>query len=59
MELEETSVAVPKVQISQKAEATGSVSVEEIDLDGKSVTLKNNSEKVNTVLKETSIKQSL
>lgn len=45
VELEEMSVAAPKVQISQKAEATGSVSIEEIDLEGKSVTLKNNSEK--------------
>uniref|UniRef100_A0A8C1TA57 Lamin B2 n=1 Tax=Cyprinus carpio TaxID=7962 RepID=A0A8C1TA57_CYPCA len=45
VELEETSIAVPKVQISQEAEATGSVSIEEIDLEGKSVTLRNNSDK--------------
>uniref|UniRef100_A0A8C1D8K1 Lamin B2 n=1 Tax=Cyprinus carpio carpio TaxID=630221 RepID=A0A8C1D8K1_CYPCA len=43
--LEETSIAAPKVQISQEAEATGSVSIEEIDLEGKSVTLRNNSDK--------------
>uniref|UniRef100_A0A8C2L8V4 Lamin B2 n=1 Tax=Cyprinus carpio TaxID=7962 RepID=A0A8C2L8V4_CYPCA len=45
VELEEASTAAPKVQISQEAEATGSVSVEEIDLEGKSVTLRNNSDK--------------
>uniref|UniRef100_A0A8C1REF2 Lamin B2 n=1 Tax=Cyprinus carpio TaxID=7962 RepID=A0A8C1REF2_CYPCA len=45
VELEETSIAAPKVQISQEAEATGSVSIEEIDLEGKSVTLRNNSDK--------------
>ncbi|XP_056614226.1 lamin-B2 [Triplophysa dalaica] len=45
VELEATAVAVPKVQISQNAEATGSVSIEEIDLEGKSITLMNNSEK--------------
>uniref|UniRef100_A0AAY4CSG4 Lamin B2 n=1 Tax=Denticeps clupeoides TaxID=299321 RepID=A0AAY4CSG4_9TELE len=36
---------VPKVHINQEAAATGSVSIEEIDLEGKSVTLKNNSDK--------------
>lgn len=45
VELEESSTAGPKVQISQQAEATGSVSIEEIDLEGKSVTLRNNSDK--------------
>uniref|UniRef100_A0A672SMU4 Lamin-B2-like n=1 Tax=Sinocyclocheilus grahami TaxID=75366 RepID=A0A672SMU4_SINGR len=45
VELEEASTAAPKVQISQEAEATGSVSIEEIDLEGKSVTLRNNSDK--------------
>ncbi|XP_073700199.1 lamin-B2 [Garra rufa] len=45
VELEEASTVAPKVQISQEAEATGSVSIEEIDLEGKSVTLRNNSEK--------------
>lgn len=45
VELEEASGAAPKVQISQEAEATGSVSIEEIDLEGKSVTLRNNSDK--------------
>ncbi|XP_039622992.1 lamin-B2 [Polypterus senegalus] len=34
-----------KVHISQKAEASGSISIEEIDLEGKSVQLKNNSDK--------------
>ncbi|XP_036410193.1 lamin-B2-like [Megalops cyprinoides] len=46
VELEESGAALlPKVHISQEAEATGSVTIEEIDLDGKSVTLKNVSEK--------------
>ncbi|TRY60372.1 hypothetical protein DNTS_025784 [Danionella cerebrum] len=45
VELEEESSVAPKIQISQEAEATGSVSVEEIDLEGKSVTLRNNSDK--------------
>ncbi|KAL1252009.1 hypothetical protein QQF64_019805, partial [Cirrhinus molitorella] len=45
VELEGASTAAPKVQISQEAEATGSVSIEEIDLEGKSVTLRNNSDK--------------
>ncbi|KAG7456553.1 hypothetical protein MATL_G00237060 [Megalops atlanticus] len=46
VELEESGAALlPKVRISQEAEATGSVAIEEIDLDGKSVTLKNVSEK--------------
>uniref|UniRef100_A0A671RKT7 Lamin-B2-like n=1 Tax=Sinocyclocheilus anshuiensis TaxID=1608454 RepID=A0A671RKT7_9TELE len=45
VELEKASTAAPKVQISQEAEATGSVSIEEIDLEGKSVTLRNNSDK--------------
>uniref|UniRef100_A0A8C9WCB9 Lamin B2 n=1 Tax=Scleropages formosus TaxID=113540 RepID=A0A8C9WCB9_SCLFO len=35
----------PKVHVSQEAEATGSITIEEIDLEGKSVTLKNSSEK--------------
>lgn len=45
VELEEESSAGPKVQVSQEAEATGNVSVDEIDLEGKSVTLRNNSDK--------------
>ncbi|KAF4097374.1 hypothetical protein G5714_021382 [Onychostoma macrolepis] len=49
VELEEASTAAPKVQISQEAEATGSVSIEEIDLEGKSVTLRNNSDKDQTL----------
>ncbi|XP_051550656.1 lamin-B2-like [Myxocyprinus asiaticus] len=44
VELEE-STAAPKFQINQEAEATGNVSIEEIDLEGKSVTLRNNSDK--------------
>lgn len=45
VELEEASSSAPKVQVSQEAEATGSVSIEDIDLEGKSVTLRNNSDK--------------
>ncbi|XP_051549347.1 lamin-L(II)-like [Myxocyprinus asiaticus] len=45
VELEGESTAAPKVQINQEAEATGNVSIEEIDLEGKSVTLRNNSDK--------------
>ncbi|KAI1891801.1 hypothetical protein AGOR_G00147490 [Albula goreensis] len=44
VEAEET-ITVPKIHISQDAEATGGITIEEIDLEGKSVTLKNNSEK--------------
>jgi len=48
VELVEEAVAVaasaPKIHVSQEAEATGSITIEEIDLEGKSVTLKNNSE---------------
>uniref|UniRef100_A0A6Q2XJ57 Lamin B2 n=1 Tax=Esox lucius TaxID=8010 RepID=A0A6Q2XJ57_ESOLU len=45
MELEELSLVVPQVHISQDAEAVGIVTIEETDLDGKCVTLKNNSDK--------------
>ncbi|XP_073718346.1 lamin-B2 [Misgurnus anguillicaudatus] len=45
VELEEGSTGASKFHISQKAEATGSVSIEEINLDGKSVTLRNSSDK--------------
>ncbi|KAL7867089.1 hypothetical protein AOLI_G00149030 [Acnodon oligacanthus] len=43
--VEEELVSAPNVHISQQAEATGSITIEEIDLEGKSVTLKNNSDK--------------
>uniref|UniRef100_A0A8B9HPD0 Lamin B2 n=1 Tax=Astyanax mexicanus TaxID=7994 RepID=A0A8B9HPD0_ASTMX len=43
--VEEEPVSAPSVRISQQAEATGGVTVEEIDLEGKSVTLKNNADK--------------
>ncbi|XP_030647024.1 lamin-B2-like isoform X2 [Chanos chanos] len=43
VEVEESSAA--SVQISQEAQATGGVSIEEIDLEGKCVTLKNNMDK--------------
>lgn len=45
VELEEASTGASKFHISQKAEAKGSVSIEEINLDGKSVTLRNSSDK--------------
>ncbi|KAL1022874.1 hypothetical protein UPYG_G00033580 [Umbra pygmaea] len=45
VELEEGSVIVPQFHISQEAEAVGMVTIEETDLDGKCVTLKNNSDK--------------
>lgn len=45
VELEEGSTGASKFHISQKAEAKGSVSIEEINLDGKSVTLRNSSDK--------------
>ncbi|XP_041696539.1 lamin-B2 [Coregonus clupeaformis] len=45
VELEEESVVVPQVHISQEAEAVGSVAIEETDLEGKCVTLKNDSDK--------------
>ncbi|XP_063057279.1 lamin-B2 [Engraulis encrasicolus] len=38
------AASAPKIHVSQEAEATGSITIEEIDLEGKSVTLKNNSE---------------
>ncbi|XP_012683842.1 lamin-B2 [Clupea harengus] len=45
VEIEESVVvSAPKIHINQEAEATGSVTIEEIDLEGKSVTLKNNSD---------------
>lgn len=45
VELEEASTGASKFHISQKAEAKGSISIEEINLDGKSVTLRNSSDK--------------
>ncbi|MBN3317110.1 LMNB2 protein, partial [Atractosteus spatula] len=46
VEMEESgTVSQPRFQISQQAETTGSITIEEIDLEGKSVTLKNNAEK--------------
>ncbi|KAJ8374686.1 hypothetical protein SKAU_G00052660 [Synaphobranchus kaupii] len=45
MAVEEETISLPKVHISQEAEATGNITIEEIDLEGKSVTLKNDSEK--------------
>ncbi|XP_048832404.1 lamin-B2 [Brienomyrus brachyistius] len=46
VELEESGAASqPKVHINQEAEASGNITVEEIDLEGKSVTLRNVSEK--------------
>ncbi|XP_006639884.1 lamin-B2 [Lepisosteus oculatus] len=46
VEMEESgTVGQPRFQISQQAETTGSITIEEIDLEGKSVTLKNNAEK--------------
>lgn len=45
VEAEAATISLPKIQISQEAEATGSITIEEIDLEGKSVTLKNDSEK--------------
>lgn len=45
VELEESVVvSAPKIHVTQEAEATGSITIEEIDLEGKSVTLKNNSD---------------
>ncbi|KAJ8408298.1 hypothetical protein AAFF_G00257120 [Aldrovandia affinis] len=44
LEAEET-IVIPKFHISQEAEATGDITIEEIDLEGKSVTLKNDSGK--------------
>uniref|UniRef100_A0A4W4GLM3 Lamin B2 n=1 Tax=Electrophorus electricus TaxID=8005 RepID=A0A4W4GLM3_ELEEL len=45
VEVEEEPSGAPKLHISQQAEATGAIIIEEIDLEGKSVTLKNNSDK--------------
>uniref|UniRef100_A0A674AZT8 Lamin B2 n=1 Tax=Salmo trutta TaxID=8032 RepID=A0A674AZT8_SALTR len=45
VELQEESVVVPQVHINQEAEALGSVTIEETDLEGKCVTLKNDSDK--------------
>ncbi|XP_066503781.1 lamin-B2 [Hoplias malabaricus] len=42
---EQYPLSAPSVQVSQQAEASGAVTIEEIDLEGKSVTLKNNSDK--------------
>ncbi|KAL2089771.1 hypothetical protein ACEWY4_014459 [Coilia grayii] len=45
VEVEEAvATSAPKIHISQEAEATGSITIEEIDLEGKSVTLRNNSD---------------
>ncbi|XP_062412591.1 lamin-B2 [Sardina pilchardus] len=45
VELEESvMVSAPKIHINQEAEASGSITIEEIDMEGKSVTLKNNSD---------------
>ncbi|XP_076134775.1 lamin-B2 [Alosa pseudoharengus] len=45
VELEESvTVSAPKIHINQEAEASGSITIEEIDMEGKSVTLKNNSD---------------
>lgn len=46
VEVEDETPSAPSFRISQQAEATGSVSIEELDLEGKSVTLKNDSNKV-------------
>ncbi|KAI5101117.1 lamin-B2 [Silurus meridionalis] len=45
MEVDDETSGAPGFRVSQHAEATGSVSIEELDLEGKSVTLKNNSNK--------------
>ncbi|XP_076847773.1 lamin-B2 [Brachyhypopomus gauderio] len=45
VELEEGQSSAPKLHVSQQAEATGAITIEEIDLEGKSVTLKNESDK--------------
>ncbi|KAI5626570.1 lamin-B2 [Silurus asotus] len=45
MEVDDETSGAPSFRVSQHAEATGSVSIEELDLEGKSVTLKNNSNK--------------
>lgn len=46
VEAEDETGSAPSFRVSQQAEATGSISIEELDLEGKSVTLKNNSNKV-------------
>lgn len=43
---ESVIVSAPKIHINQEAEATGSITIEEMDMEGKSVTLKNNSDEV-------------
>lgn len=45
VELQEESAVVPQVHINQEAEAIGSITIEETDLEGKCVTLKNDSDK--------------
>ncbi|MCJ8737656.1 hypothetical protein PDJAM_G00026540 [Pangasius djambal] len=45
VEVEDEMPSTPSFHVSQHAEATGSISIEELDLEGKSVTLKNNSNK--------------
>lgn len=46
VEAEEETPSTPSFHVSQQAEATGSISIKELDLEGKSVTLKNDSSKV-------------
>lgn len=46
VEVEDETLGAPSFRVSQHAEATGSISIEELDLEGKSVTLKNVSNKV-------------
>ncbi|XP_027015304.1 lamin-B2 [Tachysurus fulvidraco] len=45
VEVEDETPSAPSFRVSQHAEATGSISIEELDLEGKSVTLKNHSNK--------------
>ncbi|KAK2869251.1 hypothetical protein Q7C36_001122 [Tachysurus vachellii] len=45
VEVEDETPSAPSFRVSQHAEATGSISIEELDLEGKSVTLKNLSNK--------------
>ncbi|KAG7327490.1 hypothetical protein KOW79_009096 [Hemibagrus wyckioides] len=45
VEVEDETLSAPSFRVSQHAEATGSISIEELDLEGKSVTLKNVSNK--------------
>ncbi|KAJ7986641.1 hypothetical protein DPEC_G00341990 [Dallia pectoralis] len=45
IELQEESLISPQIHVSQEAEAVGLVTIEETDLEGKCVTLKNSSDK--------------